>query len=59
MDFTQDMRHPYYAEYNWLIERFANGCDEAEDLIRELCIRIRDYDLLCTQVIEVYNGLKK
>lgn len=62
MDCTQDMSHPYYTEYNWLIERFANGCDEAEYLIRELCVTIRDYDLFhseCLNVVRAYSGRKK
>ena len=59
MDFSNCINHPYHAHYNWLIERYANGDDSAEQAIRNLCQDIKGYDLLhaeCVGIVEDYDN---
>lgn len=62
MDFSDNIEHPYNAHYNWLIERFVNGDDKAEQAIKRLCLDIKGYDLLhaeCVGIVEAYDGRKE
>lgn len=60
MDFYDDIEHPYYARYNWFVERIVNGADSrAEKGLKSLCRDIKEYDLLhtaCMDVVKDYDN---